>query len=196
VSRWLVRFNNWFNRQADRYKSLIGWALRHRLAMFALGTSFFAGAIALPAAGIVGGSFFPVQDVSEFTVVIETPPGSNVSYTRIKAEEAASLARAKSEVSYTFTTIGGTGGLGAASGAVDAASVYVRLQPKHERHRHQEDVAQELRQQLQRIAGKTVARGHETIRKVGLRRNVKGAEGPSGTRSRSRSRSAGRRPPS
>ncbi len=155
VSRWLVRFNDWFNRQADHYKSLIGWALRHRLAMIAIGTAFFVGALALPASGVVGGSFFPVQDVSEFTIVIETPPGSNLAYTRIKAEEAASLARAKNEVAYTFTTIGGTGGLGARSGAVDEAAVYVRLTPKHERARHQEDVAQELRKELQRIAGVT-----------------------------------------
>lgn len=155
VSRWLVRFNDWFNRQADHYKSLIGWALRHRLAMIAIGTAFFVGALALPASGVVGGSFFPVQDVSEFTIVIETPPGSNLAYTRIKAEEAASLARAKNEVAYTFTTIGGTGGLGARSGAVDEAAVYVRLTPKHERARHQEDVAQELRKELQRVAGVT-----------------------------------------
>jgi len=155
VSRWLVRFNDWFNRQADRYKSLIGWALRHRLAMIAIGTAFFVGALALPAAGVIGGSFFPVQDVSEFTIVIETPPGSNLAYTRIKAEEAAALARAKSEVAYTFTTIGGSGGLGARSGAVDEASVYVRLTPKHDRSRHQEEVAQELRKELQRIAGVT-----------------------------------------
>ena len=153
ISRWLARFNDWFNRQADRYRVLIGWALRHRLAMFALGTSFFLAAIALPIVGVIGGSFFPVQDVSEFNIVIETPPGSNLAYTRIKAEEAASLARAKSEVAYTFTTIGGTGGLGARSGAVDEAAVYVRLKPKHERRRHQEEVAQELRKELQRIAG-------------------------------------------
>ena len=152
-SRWLASFNDWFNRQADRYKLVIRWALRHRLAMFALGTTFFLAAIALPIAGIIGGSFFPVQDVSEFNIVIETPPGSNLAYTRIKAEEAASLARAKSEVAYTFTTIGGTGGLGARSGAVDEAAVYVRLKPKDERARHQEEVAQELRKQLQRIAG-------------------------------------------
>lgn len=153
ISRWLVRFNDWFNRQADGYKRLIGWALAHRWSMVTLATASFFGAIALPALGIVGGSFFPVQDVSEFNVIIETAPGSNIEYTRVKAEEVARLARTKTEVAYTYTTIGGTGGLGGASGAVDEANVYVRLTPKHDRTRHQEVVAQEMRREVARIGG-------------------------------------------
>jgi HAE1 family hydrophobic/amphiphilic exporter-1 len=30
IARALVRFNEWFDRQAERYKTLIGWALDHR----------------------------------------------------------------------------------------------------------------------------------------------------------------------
>jgi HAE1 family hydrophobic/amphiphilic exporter-1 len=153
LSRLLTRFNDWFNRQADNYKRVIGWALDHRLTMIAVGTVFFFGALALPVLGVVGGSFFPIQDISEFTVVIETPPGSNLAYTRLKAEEVASAARAKPEVAYTYTTIGGSGGLGGRSGAVDEATVYVRLVPKADRARHQEDVAQELRREFKGIGG-------------------------------------------
>ena len=155
LSRLLARFNDWFNRQADNYKRVIGWALDHRVAMLALGTVFFVAALALPALGIIGGSFFPIQDVSEFTVVIETPPGSNLAYSRMKAEEVANLARSKKEVAYTYTTIGGSGGLGSRSGAVDEANVYVRLVPKAARDRHQEDVSQELRRELKTIGGVT-----------------------------------------
>ncbi len=155
ISRGLARFNDWFNRQADNYKGTIAWALDHRWTMVALGTLFFVGALALPALGVIGGAFFPVQDISEFTVVIETPPGANLAYTKLKAEEVAGLARSKKEVAYTYTTIGGSGGLGGASGAVDEATVYVRLTPKAERSRHQEDVAQELRRELKGIGGVT-----------------------------------------
>ena len=94
-----------------------------------------------------------MQDVSEFNVVIETPPGSNIQYTKLKAEEVARLARSRPEVAYTYATIGGSGGLGGASGAVDEANVYIRLVPKNERTRHQEVVAQELRRELARIGG-------------------------------------------
>lgn len=155
ISRQLARFNDWFNRQADRYRGVVAWALDHPKTMIALGTVFFFSALALPALGIIGGSFFPVQDISEFTVVVETPPGSNLAYTRLKAEEVAGLARSKREVAYTYTTIGGSGGLGGRSGAVDEGTVYVRLLPKAERSRHQEEVAQELRRELKRIGGVT-----------------------------------------
>ena len=121
--------------------------------MVALATLSFVAALALPALGIVGGSFFPVQDVSEFNVIVETPPGSNIAYTKLKAEEVARLARSRPEVAYTYATIGGSGGMGSASGAVDEANVYVRLTPKHERAKHQEVVAQELRRDVARIGG-------------------------------------------
>jgi HAE1 family hydrophobic/amphiphilic exporter-1 len=155
LSRVLGRFNDWFNRQADRYKGLIAWALDHRLAMVSLGSLFFLAALALPAFGVIGGGFFPVQDVSEFNVVIETPPGSNLVYTRLKTEEVARLARSKPEVAYTYASIGGSGGLGGSSGAVDEASIYVRLVPRDERSRHQEEVAQELRRQVKGLGGVT-----------------------------------------
>ena len=58
-SRLLCRFNDWFNRQADRYKRVVAWALDHPISMIATGTAFFFGALALPAMGILGGSFFP-----------------------------------------------------------------------------------------------------------------------------------------
>ena len=76
----------------------------------------------------MGVGFFPLDDRSEFTIQIETPPGSNLQYTRAKAEEAARILRRHPEVRYTYTTLdGGT------SGAVDVGNIYVRLVPKPER---------------------------------------------------------------
>ncbi len=152
ISRGLDHFNRWFDRQADNYKRVIGWALRHRLAMVTLAIGSFAAALAMPALGYLGGGFFPVQDVSEFIVQIETPPGSSLDYTRRKAEEAAALARARTgEVLYTYTTIGGV------TGAVDEGTVYVRLTPKAERLRHQDTIAAELRREYAALGGVTAS---------------------------------------
>ena len=151
ISRKLAGFNRWFDRQADRYKRVIGWALRHRLAMIALAVVTFAGALALPAMGFIGGSFFPVQDVSEFMVNIETPPGSSLEYTTKKTEEVAAVARTKPEVAYTYATVGGR------TGAVDEGIIYVRLTPKADRDRHQHAVSNELRQEFSRIGGVTAS---------------------------------------
>ena len=94
---------------------MIGWALDHRFAMVVLAVASFVGALALPMLGLVGGGFFPDSDDSEFLINIETPPGSNLEYTKVKAEEAARLARDLPEVRYTYTTIGGR------TGSVDEA---------------------------------------------------------------------------
>ncbi|HYE95385.1 MAG TPA: efflux RND transporter permease subunit [Rubricoccaceae bacterium] len=52
ITRWLDRFNAWFNRQADRYRRLVGWALDRpgAVVLFALG-SLIAG-FALPGKGL------------------------------------------------------------------------------------------------------------------------------------------------
>ena len=151
LTRALDRFNRWFDRRAEGYKRVIGWALDHRWSMVALAALSFVIALALPALGILGGSFFPVQDVSEFNILVEAPPGSSLEYTRLKTEEAARLARAKPEVAYTYATIGGR------TGAVDEGTVYVRLKPKADRQRHQEDVSTEVRAELQRLGGVTAS---------------------------------------
>jgi HAE1 family hydrophobic/amphiphilic exporter-1 len=151
IARMLGRFNTWFDRQAERYKRVIGWALDHRLAMVALAAASFVGALALPALGVIGSAFFPVTDASEFVIALETPAGSNLAYTRLKAEEVARLARSKPEVLYTYTTIGGQ------SQAVDEGNVFVKLSPKHDRERAQSEITAELRRELQRLGGVTAS---------------------------------------
>ena len=151
ISRALGRFNTWFDRQADRYKQVIGWALDHRLAMVALAIGSFVAALALPALGVIGSAFFPVTDESEFVIAFETPAGSNLAYTRIKAEEIGRLARSKPEVIYTYTTIGGQ------TEAVDEGSVFVKLADKHDRERHRADISAEIRRQLKQLGGVTAS---------------------------------------
>jgi HAE1 family hydrophobic/amphiphilic exporter-1 len=198
ITRQLDRFNAWFNRLAEGYKGVIGWALDHRLAMVLVALGTFVGSFTLLGKGVpgllsvlggiavmllvlrrterpwfvkaggivlgvavafgllhlaptwrkVGVGFFPLDDRSEFTIQIETPPGSNLAYTRAKAEEAARLVRRHPEVRYTYTTLGvGT------SGAVDEGSIYVRMVPKHERDVDAETFAAGIRQEVGRIAG-------------------------------------------
>jgi HAE1 family hydrophobic/amphiphilic exporter-1 len=151
VSRVLARFNNWFDRQAERYKSVIAWALDHRWSMIALAAASFIAALALPALGVLGGSFFPVTDASEFNVTLETPPGSNLEYTRLKALEVARLARGVVETAYTYTTIGGQ------DEAVDEATVFVKLHPKAERDRSQQQVEAKLRREFAQLGGATAS---------------------------------------
>jgi HAE1 family hydrophobic/amphiphilic exporter-1 len=148
VSRALDRFNKWFNRQSQNYRKVIAWALDHRWAVVGLSVLSFFGAIALQAM-FGGGGFMPESDQSEALIVVETPPGSNLQYTRLKAEEAARIARGYKETYATYTTIGGP------SGAVDRADVYVKMVKKAERDLSQADFSSSLRRDMSAVGGAT-----------------------------------------
>jgi HAE1 family hydrophobic/amphiphilic exporter-1 len=150
IARALARFNEWFDRQAERYKGVIAWALDHRWTMVALAAGSFVFAIVLQI--VIGGfGFVPVSDNSELNIAIETPPGSSLDYTTLKAEEVARLIRARPEVQYTYTTVGSSTG----SGAVDNASIYVRLTSKRDRKISQDELGQIVRRQMRNIGGAT-----------------------------------------
>ncbi len=150
VARALDRFNKWFDRQATRYQSVIGWALDHRWTMVALAIVSFAFAIGLQVA-IGGFAFVPVSDQSELNIAIETPPGSSLDYTTLKGEEIARMIRQRPEVAYTYTTVGSSTG----AGTVNTGSVYVRLVPKSARSLSQDQLGQVLREQMRAIGGVT-----------------------------------------
>ena len=202
LTRKLDRFNEWFGRLATGYKTVIAWALDHRLAVSVVALGAFFGSFTLPMKGLsglaavivglalmvfglthfaghkvlrvlaipaglvvavllygvmpewhkVGVGFFPEDDRSEFYVKVETPPGSNLAYTRLKAAEAARMISAHPEVRYTYTTLGGQG-----SGAVDVGQIYVRLTPKNEREIGAEQFAAVVRSEITNITGVTMA---------------------------------------
>ena len=133
----LVRFHHWLPRLATVVIAVVVSGL---------------GVMAVPAAGIVGIGFFPEDDNAELNVKVETPPGSNLEYTRLKAEEAARLARAHPEVRYTYTTLGG-----GVSGSVDVGNIYVKMVPKVDRNISAEEFAATLRAATQQVAGVTLS---------------------------------------
>jgi HAE1 family hydrophobic/amphiphilic exporter-1 len=148
ITRVLDRFNDWFNRMTDRYTALIAWALDHRWWMVAIIIGSFVGAIALQAT-IGGTSFVPETDNSELTVTVETAPGSTLDYTRAKTEEIAVQARKHPEVVYAYSTVGSSDG----SGTVDTGSIYLKLRPKEERGKSQQQLSIEIREEVRNIAG-------------------------------------------
>jgi HAE1 family hydrophobic/amphiphilic exporter-1 len=148
LTRALDRFNAAFDRAADRYAIVAGWALDHRWAVMAIIGVSFVGALALQAA-FGGSGFTPESDRGELSLTVKTPPGSSLDYTRMKAEEIAAGARSRPEVLYTYTSIGSAEG----AGSVDQGTVYVKLKPKSERSASQQQLASRLREDLRHVAG-------------------------------------------
>ena len=147
ISRMLGRFNLWFDRRAEAYKGVVAWALDHRAAMIGLALATFVGAVALPYYGIIGAGFTPETDESEFIISLETPPGSNLAYTKLKALEVSRVSRTQPEVLYTYSSVGGQGD------AVDEGTVFVKLSPKSDRSRSQAQVVAAIRRELTLLSG-------------------------------------------
>jgi HAE1 family hydrophobic/amphiphilic exporter-1 len=152
ITRVLDRFNVGFGKLAQGYKRVIAWALDHRLAVVGLSVGTFVLALLMPRFGLVGVSFVPIDDRSEFNVQLETPPGSNLEYTRRKAEEVGALIRAHPEIRYTYTTLGGT-----QTGAVDEGLIYVKMTAKHDRKMSAEAFAAVIRDEIRSVAGVKLA---------------------------------------
>ncbi len=106
----------------------------------------------VPVVRNVGTAFFPEDDRAEFIMAIETPPGSNLEYTRLKAEEAANIARSHKEVRYTYSTLGNS-----ETGGVDEGNIYVRTVGREERNVSIEQLAEELRHETAHMSGATIS---------------------------------------
>ncbi|MBZ0089566.1 MAG: efflux RND transporter permease subunit, partial [Thermoanaerobaculia bacterium] len=146
VARGLDRFNAAFDRMADRYRSLIGWALDHRRTVLGLAAAAFAAGVAV--FGLLQSEFLIVPDQSEFMVKFKTAPDASFEETRGRLDAVLAGLGEMPEVAHTYAAIG-AGDMG----TVRDARVYVKLVEKSERSRHASAVAAEARRRLGEIPG-------------------------------------------
>ncbi len=137
----LVRFNEWFDHQADRYGNVIAWALHHRRWMGVIAVATFVGAIGLQAK-FGGASFVPSSDWGTIAIDVRTPSSSSLEYARLKLEKAAVIARSIKETKETNSYVNVSGG-----------RIYVDIGKKTERKRGALEVAKELREKLAGLVG-------------------------------------------
>jgi HAE1 family hydrophobic/amphiphilic exporter-1 len=138
---WLSHFNDWFDRQADRYGNVIAWALHHRRWMAAIAVAALVGALVLQVT--VGGStFLPPSDYGTIAVDVRTPSSASLEYAKLKVEKAAQLARTIPETVATNSTVYAGGG-----------RVYVDIGKSFKRKRGHIEIAAQLRTLLARLVG-------------------------------------------
>jgi HAE1 family hydrophobic/amphiphilic exporter-1 len=146
IARGLDVFNRWFDRTADRYRSLISWALDHRkTAIFITTLAFFGGLaifVTLP------NEFFPKFDAGEFQITMKTAPDASIEETRGRLAAVLTAFKKIPEIKQTYATIGAGD-----TGTVRDVGLYVKLKEKKERRRSQEQVQEAVRKALKDIPG-------------------------------------------
>jgi HAE1 family hydrophobic/amphiphilic exporter-1 len=126
VGRTLKRFNEWFDDMHTRYERLLGWALRHRLAVLGIaGVAFLAS---FPILAILGGDFMPDFNRGEYQVSIKATPGTTLAETKQRALQVVRRLKAMPDVDYTYTTIGEAG---ITRRPPTEGVIYVKLKPTH-----------------------------------------------------------------
>jgi HAE1 family hydrophobic/amphiphilic exporter-1 len=147
IRKVAFKFDDAFDRTADRYKGWLAAALRHR------GVVMLGALVAIAAAFLLypklGFTWLPDFDAGEFDVNYRAPTGSRIEYTTAKGQELASIIRKQPEVEFTYLSVGaGGGGRGSNGGAI-----YVRLTDKDGRKRSQQEIQTDLRRQLPNVPG-------------------------------------------
>src|SRR6185437_10854555 len=89
----------------------------------------------VPLFKVVGKSFTPVDDRSEYLVTVRTPEGTSLAATTNVMERIARDIRALPHVLATLTTVGG-----GTDRATNSGSIYVKLLPKDQRRESQEQM--------------------------------------------------------
>ena len=120
LQRALDRFNAWFERTADAYKSVIGWALDHRGAVLSFATLAFAAGIGVFA--VLQTEFMTPYDQGEFMIKFKSAPGASIAETRGRLNDVLKALKEYDEVNYTYASIGAGD-----SDTVRDATVFVKL---------------------------------------------------------------------
>src|SRR5262245_12450808 len=126
------------------YVRLLRWSLAHRWAIVLLAVATVASTI--PLIRIVGKTFLPLDDQSEFEISIRTPGGWSLAEASRVFGEIEGHVRNLRGVTDVLTTIGDqTGRVKPGQGDVTSGSLYVRLVDLHERPFSQFDVMADAR---------------------------------------------------
>jgi multidrug efflux pump subunit AcrB len=146
-------FPSTFRRRFQPYRSVLKWALRHRMTTMAVAIAFFIGSVML--VPLIPKGFIDNGDLGISTLSIELPPGSTLEDTNKVVQQASGLVRRSPAVTSVLGTIGSSGGNGGEG--VNNATVFVQLKDKEERDLSQVEFEQQLRPQLSQIPGARIS---------------------------------------
>ena len=128
------------------YVRLLDRALTHRWSVVVLTLAIVAGSAFFFID--IGKTFAPDEDEGRFRISLRTPLGSSIGYTDSKLREVEAVLDNYPEIRTEFALIG----LGTA-GQVNQGTVVVRMAPRHERKRSQQQVIAAIRKDLAAIPG-------------------------------------------
>jgi HAE1 family hydrophobic/amphiphilic exporter-1 len=155
-SGWMGRFyaasERALERMDNRYRRLIHLALAHRPTV--VGVSAGLVVVAMVLLPTVGFELVPQADEGEVRVDVELPVGTRIERTEAAVLRLEEMIRQSVPEADMIITTGGGGGFGFGSaGGSHRGEFQVRLVPREQRTRSNDQIAQALRRQLSGLPG-------------------------------------------
>ncbi|TRV43320.1 MAG: efflux RND transporter permease subunit [Microcystis panniformis Mp_MB_F_20051200_S9] len=129
------------------YKSLLTWALRHRILTLLAALVFFIGSLQL--VPLIPKGLFSSGDTGLSTISLELPPGATLNDTVAVANQVNRLLQKNPAVANVLAIPGD-------SGRVNTGLIYVNLVPKEQRSLTQRQFEEQTRRDFQKIPGARV----------------------------------------
>lgn len=143
----------WLDPLSVRYARLLGLALRHRALTLSAAVVFFVFTMAL--GGTLQADFLPKNDFGSIELSFEAAPGTSVGTTSEIVDEIERIIRdVEPGVQVINAEFGAAEGFGAIFGTTSSSgTIRVRLPPRSERARSQEEIERALRERFDGIPG-------------------------------------------
>ncbi|NES42497.1 efflux RND transporter permease subunit, partial [Moorena sp. SIO2C4] len=139
--------NNLQSRRIQPYRGLLTWALKHRITTMLIAVAFFIGSLQL--VQFIPKGLFSNEDTGVSTVLIDLPPGSELSETIDVVQETNQLLQSNPAIENVLARAGNDG--------VNSGIVYAKLLPKDQREISQQEFEQQMREGFQKIPGARVS---------------------------------------
>jgi hydrophobe/amphiphile efflux-1 (HAE1) family protein len=130
------------------YKSLLTWALRHRIITLLAALAFFIGSLQL--VPLIPKGLFSSGDTGLSTITLELPPGATLNDTVAVANQVNNLLQKNPAVANVLAIPGD-------SGRINTGLIYVNLVPKEQRSLTQREFEEQTRKDFQKIPGARVS---------------------------------------
>ncbi|HEY3059856.1 MAG TPA: efflux RND transporter permease subunit [Chloroflexota bacterium] len=172
ASRWLrhddghstspvARFGRWWDHHFDRLGRAVGrtvpTAVRLRWLVVLASVGLVAAVFSMVPLGLIPTEYAPDEDDSNFSMNMQTPPGTSLQATNEAALQVEAGLQNIPEVQYVFTSVsGGGGGFGFGGGGGGRASFAVQVLPKQQRARSVFEIMDQARTMGRGVPGVTV----------------------------------------
>lgn len=140
IGRSVKAFDRFQTMLENLYERVIRWTLKHPLLVLSSALGIFLFSLFL--AKYVPKTFLPAQDIGEFSVSIEAPPGTSIDATNEVARKVEASIRENKEISLTVLTVGNR------DGESNMADIYTQLVPAKQRTENTSQFKERLRKQL------------------------------------------------